>query len=376
MPNVAILQRVCTTYRKGLFKKLSEQGNLRLKIFIGDDIPNSKVKSASDLSGIDFVRLPTRFFKVGKRLLIDHIGLNRALMEFKPDVIICEGESNLLSYLKAIFFKWKHPGTKLIHWSLGGLPGEEIKRSSLKGRVKSLLHKPFDCFIVYSSYGRSVLERLGHSSNRIIVATNVSDTDYHLEQFSQWKFGKEEARNKLEIPNRFTVLYVGAIDTNKRLDVLLQAAEKLGAESFNIVMVGDGEYLPNIANMVQQHRLKHVFLPGKVAADLPIYYSAADVFVLPGRGGMVISEAMAYALPVIVYRADGTEYDLVENNITGVLLKEGSAEEIAESIKTLAENKDRSRIMGQHAQRQIKERFNRAAMVDNLVAAVNTALHV
>ena len=38
---------------------------------------------------------------------------------------------------------------------------------------------------------------------------------------------------------------------------------------------------------------------------------SADVVVVPGRGGIVISEAMVHGVPVIVHQADGTEYELV-----------------------------------------------------------------
>jgi len=370
---VAILQRVCTGYRKGLFQKISENENITLRVFIGDDIPNSKVKSTQDLTGIDVVKLPTKFIQVGRRIFVSHINLQQALNEFEPDVIICEGESNLLSYLKAIIYKWQHPAVKLIHWSLGGLPGEKIDPQSIKAKVKSLLHKPFDCFIAYSSYGKTVLKKLGRSAEHIVVATNVSDTDYHLERSSQLKLTTEEAREQLGLPDRYTALYVGAIDDNKRLGILVKAAEKLDRLQFNVVIVGDGEYLQEIKKEVESNNINNVYLPGRVSAELATYYRAADVFVLPGRGGMVISEAMAYGLPVIVFQADGTEYDLVENNKTGVLLKTGSVDELAESINKLSQDTQHAKEMGQKAQQQVREQYNRAAMVSNIISAINIA---
>jgi uncharacterized protein YnzC (UPF0291/DUF896 family) len=60
---IAITQRVIPGYRRALFKKLSETENIDFKIFIGDDVPNTKVKSSKDLSGINFTKIKTKFIK-------------------------------------------------------------------------------------------------------------------------------------------------------------------------------------------------------------------------------------------------------------------------------------------------------------------------
>lgn len=368
---VAILQRVCTGYRKGLYQRLAESEKITLRVFIGEDIPNSKVKSVQDLAGIDIVKLSTHFIRIRKRIFANHINLYESLKVFAPDVIICEGESNLFSYLKAIVYKWRNSNVKLIHWSLGGLPGKSENVYSVKAKIKSLLHKPFDCFIVYSSFGKLALERLGHLSEHIVIATNVSDTDYHLRQSTMLQMTCEEAREKVGLPDRFTVLYVGAIESeHKRLEELIHAATFLDPIKFNVVIVGDGEGLQELMKSVQDSTLSHVFFPGRIQTGLSNYYRAADVFVLPGRGGMVISEAMAYALPVIVFQADGTEYDLVDNDKTGVLLEYGTAEEMAESIKKLAKDTRQAKQMGVNAQKLVQEQFNRTAMVNRIIDAI------
>lgn len=371
---IAILQRVCTSYRKGLFQKLDEDKGITLRVFIGDDIPNTKVKSAKSLAGVVIVKLPTQFIHIGKRILVNHKKLYQSLKEFQPDVIICEGESNILSYLKAIVFKWKHPNVKLIHWSLGGLPGEQQDANSMKVKFKLFLHRPFDFFIAYSSFGKSELVRLGHSSEHIVVAVNVSDTDFHLEQAEKLKYNAEEARTHLALPNKYTVLSVGAIDDDKRLDVLLEVAQKLDPKKFNIVLVGDGEYYQELKKKIEENNLKHMFLPGRADAELSAYYRSADVFVLPGRGGMVISEAMAYGLPVIVFQADGVEFDLISNSETGLLLKDGTVDDFAESIQKISQDAEKSKIMGATAQNLVREKFNRAAMVSNISHAIKTVV--
>ena len=65
--SLAILQRVCTGYRLELFRRLAARPELRVRVFIGDDQPGTKVKSAPDLGDLDVVRLPTRWLGSGRR---------------------------------------------------------------------------------------------------------------------------------------------------------------------------------------------------------------------------------------------------------------------------------------------------------------------
>ncbi|HEY6072779.1 MAG TPA: glycosyltransferase, partial [Anaerolineales bacterium] len=53
------------------------------------------------------------------------------------------------------------------------------------------------------------------------------------------------------------------------------------------------------------------FIGARHDEELRPYFSAADLFVLPGTGGLAVQEAMSNALPVIVAQGDGTQDDLV-----------------------------------------------------------------
>jgi glycosyltransferase involved in cell wall biosynthesis len=101
-----------------------------------------------------------------------------------------------------------------------------------------------------------------------------------------------------------------------------------------------------------------VFLPGRVADDLFIYYRAADALIIPGRGGIVISEGMAFELPVIVFQADGTECDLVQNKITGIQLDGCDVEDFKNAIVYLYNNPDHCREMGLNGKWLINNKYN------------------
>lgn len=370
--SLAILQRVCTSYRLELFRRLAARPELRVRLFIGDDLPNSKVRSTADFGSLDVVKLPTNWLGLGRRVVPWHRGLSRALRDFDPDVILSEGDSHFLGFLTAVRVRSERPGRALVHWGLGGLPGNDGAR--LANRLKRPLQALADAFLVYSSFGRDVMEQIGHPRERIVVAVNVSDTDRHRAAADALPDTRAEARAALGLPDRFTAITVGAMDANKRTEVLIDAVAALDSARFGLLVVGGGGQLESLRASVGERGIENVLLVGSVPpTDLARYYRAADVLALPGRGGMVISEAMAHRLPVIVHLADGTETDLVRDGETGIRLESGSSADFSRAIEALAGDPERTTKMGATGRRLIDDELNMDAMVDRILDACRIA---
>lgn len=365
---VAVLQRVCTGYRKNLFIRLGQKPGIQLRLYLGEDVPGTKVKSTSDLSGLDHVKLPTRFLRLRGRIMPWQRGLVKALADYQPDVILCEGESNFLNYLQALWYRKSHPGVRMIHWSLGGLPGRETAPDSLASRFTFFFQNKFDALLAYSSFGKKCLVQKGHSPSKIQVAVNVADSRMHMERADALPDSTFQAREKLGLPNRFTVLYCGAMDANKRPDVLVDMAGSDGGKNLNFAFLGDGPLLEPLRERIKTEKLDNVFMPGRVQEKLPLYYRGADVMVLPGRGGMVISEAMAWSLPVIVHQADGTEYDLIQQGETGLRLDR--LEDLPGLLTQLSENPDQAYQWGLKGRKNLEARFTLEHMLDNMTAVI------
>lgn len=367
---VAILQRVCPAYRLGLFKRIAAFQDLRVRFFIGEDIPNSKVQSAKNLSDIDLVKHPTYFVRVFGKILPYHRGLIQALKDFQPDVLLCEGESNFLNYLQAIWYRRRNNDAYLIHWSLGGLPGISVLPLTLKTRVKYRIQKKFDAFITYSNFGKKSLMSIGHPEDKIFVATNVSDTTEHISQAAKMNESTSEARGKLGVPDKFTVLYVGSMDSQKRPEVLLELAKQLNAEDYNFILLGNGHLLGQLRDKIKKENLYNVFLPGRVSNELFLYYRASDVMLIPGRGGMVISEAMAWSLPIIVWQADGTEKDLVQHGENGLLIKKGTTQEFSDALESLRNMQDQGKSYGERGKKFLLDKYTIENMADKIANVI------
>jgi glycosyltransferase involved in cell wall biosynthesis len=217
----------------------------------------------------------------------------------------------------------------------------------------------------------------GVAEKKIFVATNVCDTRYHLEQSRITVGSKADARRKLGIdPDCFLALYVGAINKNKRLETMIDAAGPLAPRGLQAIVIGDGDWLERLEHHAKDVAAANVTFPGRIVGDLPYYYKAADIFVLPGRGGIVISESMAYGLPVIVYQADGTEYDLVEHGKTGVRLTGGGSKELVDCLAGLLDQREQLAEWGREGQRRIEEQYNTASMARSVTRCIHYALGV
>jgi glycosyltransferase involved in cell wall biosynthesis len=91
--------------------------------------------------------------------------------------------------------------------------------------------------------------------------------------------------------------------------------------------------------------------------DLPRFYAAADLFVLPSRRepwGLVVNEAMASGLPVVATRNVGAAQDLIIDGQNGYVSPENDPEALASVIDRACQSEERLRAMGVRAQRLIQ----------------------
>jgi glycosyltransferase involved in cell wall biosynthesis len=355
-----------------VFRRLSNQLGDDFLLLIGSDLPGSKVRSAEDLSGINVQRLNTRFFSLHGRIIPWHVGLVTALKAYAPDVIVCEGESHFLGYLQAIYYRLVHQRrVALVHWCFITLPGRNNRRKDIAGRVKEFFRAFFDAHLVYSSFSRSCLLDLGVSAEKIFVATNVSDVDAFLQRSNQ-RPDKREIRRRLNLPDQFMVIYSGTLDANKRPDLVVELATIADPERYNFVIVGNGPLSAVLREQVTQRRLTNVVFAGRVSEPAE-YYLAADVLIVPGRGGIVISEAMACGLPVIVHQADGTEFDLVQPGVNGFRVVDATALHFLSALEELRHDEASAKLMAGVSRSLIETTFNTDRMVSALLQAAKFA---
>ncbi len=370
---VLILQRVVPSYRVSLFSKLTSNADHNILAIIGTDVSRSKAKNASNLTSIRYKQLPAVGLMLFGRLLTWHQGLLRTLFLERPDIIICEAESHFLAYWVAIFYRTLFSrNTKLVLWCFFALPGVERERSWIHGVLKACARGLFDHFLSYTSYGSEFLIGKGVQADRITVAVNVCDTEKYTYLDRTLEISKLAAKDFLGVKDYFVVSYFGTLDAVKRPEVLIDLADKLKLfdKKIYFFIIGGGVLEVELHRMLSDKSLSNVRITGRVTENIEIYYRATDLVLIPGRGGIVISEAMCFGVPVVVHQADGVERDLVVDHKSGFLIHSGESKDFADVVEFSFKNQEMVKEFGLYGKRLIHDKYNTEDMAKKIVGIV------
>ena len=151
------------------------------------------------------------------------------------------------------------------------------------------------------------------------------------------------------------VLFVGRLEKRKGLRDLLQGYRYLQERvpRSRLIVVGDGPLRGQVEAFVSGHRLSNVELAGYVPAQvLPRYYCSADIACFPATGGesfgLVLLEAMAAALPVVVTEIPGY-LSVVEAGQDSLTVRPKSPVELGLALTVLARDAVLRRRLGEAA---------------------------
>jgi glycosyltransferase involved in cell wall biosynthesis len=170
-------------------------------------------------------------------------------------------------------------------------------------------------------------------------------------------YSKKECREKLGLPhNEKILLSFGYLSPYKGPDILVKAMPKIMKKvpDAELVFVGKGVMRAELEMLSKKYGVeKNIKFAGFVEDGLkPLYYKAADVFVLPSimsteSFGIVNLEAMACSVPIVASEIGGIP-DIVKDGENGLLAQPGDSEALADAIIYLLENKDVRERMGKN----------------------------
>lgn len=227
-----------------------------------------------------------------------------------------------------------------------------------------------DAIVAFSRHERDALARF-YDASADKVAVIPCGVDVELFR----PVDRDEARRKLGLGDDGVVLFVGRLEPLKGLDILLRAVAQLErADTTRTVIVGgdlqaDAEAARLKALCSELGITERVSFLGRTAQEeLPLYYSAADVSVLPSyyeSFGLVALESMACGTPVIASRVGGLP-TIVKDGVNGYLIPSRSPEPFADGLDVLLGNPAIRQAMSE-ASRQTAVSMGWASVVDNLL---------
>lgn len=189
---------------------------------------------------------------------------------------------------------------------------EDEPRLFLKEWLKKLILKSYSAALVAGTASRKYMVALGFGAAAIYQPWDVVDNGYF-------------ERSQFDIPfeDRY-FLCISRFIPKKNLPFLIQAFGRYRAEggTRNLVLLGSGEQEHSLRLQIGDLGLaKAIQIKGFVQyAGLPDYFRKALCLILPSttdQWGLVVNEAMASSLPVLVSQQCGCVQDLVKNGLTG-----------------------------------------------------------
>ncbi len=191
------------------------------------------------------------------------------------------------------------------------------------------------------------------------------------ERFHPRNSGKK-IRERHDIdPDHKVVMYVGRLVYHKGLEFLVRSAKYLDDDT-KYLIVGTGDFKPELERIVKDEELEDkVIFAGRVSnEDLPYYYGATDVFVLPSVSrleafGIVTLEAMASEVPVVVSDIPGVREVITEGR-NGLVAEPMNPQDIAGKIRLILENPDVAKRMGKKGRERVLDNFTWEIVAENI----------
>ncbi len=360
---LGVVQRVLPAYRVPFFDALARACSDGLGLFAGYPRAEEAIENGATPLVARYAVAHNRHLLRGPFYLCWQGGLLRWLEEWQPEVLVVEANPRYLNTPRAV--AWMHARHRpVIGWGLG-VPRTSGRLSLLRSAARKRFLGQFDALITYSSQGAEGYCRAGIAPEHVFVAPNAMaprPVEPPPERPSEYAGGQA------------TLLYVGRLQTRKRIDLLLRACAAL-PEGIRprVWIVGDGPARAELEAQARSHYPEAQFLGAKHGAELEPYFLAADLFVLPGTGGLAVQQAMSYALPVVVGQGDGTQEDLVRPD-NGWRVEPGNLERLTHVLTGAISDTGRLRRMGRESYRIVREEINLENMVDVFAEAITSVL--
>ncbi|MCW5876897.1 MAG: glycosyltransferase [Anaerolineales bacterium] len=353
---LGVVQRVLPAYRAGFFDLLAEHCRGGLGVFAGEPRPNEGIAQAESLAKAQWTSAGNLHILGGGLYLCWQRGLIDWLERWSPDALVVEANPRYLSTPAAL--RWMH-GRKLpvLAWGLGAPPPRGRLAAWRSGRRRRFLDQ-FDGIIAYSQQGAQQYEALGIPAGKIFVAPNAA---------SRRPANRPPQRPAAQPP---AVLYVGRLQARKRLDALLRACAALPASlQPRLLIVGDGPERAALEALARRVYPQAEFRGALYGAALDAAFAEADLFVLPGTGGLALQQAMAHGLPVIAAEGDGSQADMV-TPANGWLLRPGDEAHLQATLTAALADPALLPAMGAASFKLVQNTFNLENMVAGFVDAV------
>lgn len=257
----------------------------------------------------------------------------------------------------------------------------DAPRSWIKERIKRVLVGYCSAALVGGTPHARYIEKLGMPADRIFTGYDVIDNDWFARGAAAARARDAELRSELRLPQQYFLASSRFIE-KKNLERLLRAYARYrlqaGEAAWHLVLLGCGPLQGNLERCVQELSIAPFvrFAGFQQYDELPQYYGLAGAFIHAStveQWGLVVNEAMATGLPVLVSNACGCAADLVQEGRSGFLFDPLQLDQMTVALQAVSRDLRSAREMGQEGARIIGD-WSPRLFRDNLWAAARRAI--
>ncbi|MCF6354849.1 MAG: glycosyltransferase [Candidatus Polarisedimenticolaceae bacterium] len=341
---------------------------------------NDKTYAWDLLEGVDGFQRVTVF--LGKDVdfeppLIVRDQLWRTLTKQNPTVLVVAGWSAGWA-LSAI--QWAVDNKRPVVMLSASTEQDEV-RIAWKEIIKRRVLRFCGAALVGGTPHVSYLTNLGMSKERVFTGYDVVDNVCFTAGAEKARRDAKRLRSELSLPQHYFMTTCRFIE-KKNIPRLLKAysiyRQRTSSDAWGLMLLGDGPLRDDYFRCCQELGLEQsVIFPGfKQYHELPVYYGLADAYIQAStteQWGLVVNEAMACGLPVIVSERCGCAVDLVKEACNGFTFDPYDVDALAGLMCKLSGNESMKKTMGKESLNIINS-WTPETFAEGLWKAVETAL--
>jgi glycosyltransferase involved in cell wall biosynthesis len=305
-------------------------------------------------------------------------GVRDLLAAAAPDVVAIPG--------------WSHPGAlAALLWCVrNGRPAllmsasaeQDDARRPAREAIKRRVVRLFGSALVGGAPQRDYACALGLPAPAVVPGYDVVDNGHFDRGAREARASGEPLRARLGLPARFflaSARFVAKKNLGGLLDAYAGYRRRAGADAWRLVLLGDGPLRAEVERRIARPDLAgQVVLPGfRQYHELPAYYGLAGAFVHAStteQWGLVVNEAMAAGLPVLISERCGCAPDLVRDGVNGFTFDPPDVDELTGLMQRIAALTDEQRRAMGEAGRSIVADWGPERFAGGLMQAVEAAM--
>lgn len=343
-PEVAVLQHRLLQYRVPLFERLRvacEARGLRLRLVHGQPSAGEAMRrDTATLPWADVVH--NRFWHAGGKDLLWQpfpASLRQARL------VVLMQESRILSNYPWLF---GGGGPRVAFWG-HGRNFQSTAPNGPRERWKAWLRNRVDWWFAYTERTRPILTEGGFPVDRITVLDNAIDNEGFAAELAAVTPQQVAAlRERIGAGAGAPVgLYCGSLYPDKRLDLLVQAAERVqrARPDFRLVVVGDGPSRALVDDAARSRPWLHC-AGAQHGLEKAAWFRAADAYLSPGAVGLHVLDAFCAGLPMITTDSalHGPEIAYLQSGRNGFIVPADAADYAATCLTVFEDAALRERL--------------------------------